>query len=93
MSTNTSPSLNFCSFSSKAKAEAIQQMQGNTSIDTCLDLPNKLTWSYLAVPTYLMEHILEWMYARQYLWVRLAINVGGESFLKKKIQNSSEHIL
>jgi hypothetical protein len=27
-------------------------------------------------------HILEWIYARQYLWVRLAINVGGKSFLK-----------
>jgi hypothetical protein len=25
-------------------------------------------------------HNLEWMYARQYLWVRLAINVGGKSF-------------
>jgi hypothetical protein len=36
-------------------------------------------------------HILEWMYARQYLWVRLAINVGGKSFLKK-IENSDEHI-
>jgi hypothetical protein len=33
-------------------------------------------------------HIPEWMYARQYLWVRLAIIVGGKSFLKK-IQNSS----
>jgi hypothetical protein len=28
-------------------------------------------------------HISEWMYACQYLWVRLAINVGGKSFLKK----------
>jgi hypothetical protein len=28
-------------------------------------------------------HIPEWMYARQYLLVRLTINVGGESFLKK----------
>jgi hypothetical protein len=27
-------------------------------------------------------HIPEWIYARQYLWVRLAINVGGKSFLK-----------
>jgi hypothetical protein len=27
-------------------------------------------------------HILEWMYARQYLWVRLAINVGSNSFSK-----------
>jgi hypothetical protein len=25
-------------------------------------------------------HILEWSYAPQYFWVRLAINVGGESF-------------
>jgi hypothetical protein len=25
-------------------------------------------------------HILEWMYACQYLWVRLAINVGGKLF-------------
>jgi hypothetical protein len=24
----------------------------------------------------------QWMYARQYLWVRLAINVGGKSFSK-----------
>jgi hypothetical protein len=32
-------------------------------------------------------HMMEWMYARQYLWVRLAINVGGKSFLKNfKIQ-------
>jgi hypothetical protein len=36
-------------------------------------------------------HIPEWMYARQYSWVRLAINVGGKSFLKK-IQNSDGHI-
>jgi hypothetical protein len=26
--------------------------------------------------------ILEWMYTRQYLWVTLAINVGGKSFSK-----------
>jgi hypothetical protein len=31
------------------------------------------------------------MYARQYLWVRLAINVGGKSFSKKN-QNSDGHI-
>jgi hypothetical protein len=30
-----------------------------------------------------LTHILEWIYARQNLWVRLAINVGGKSFLKK----------
>jgi hypothetical protein len=29
-------------------------------------------------------HILEWMYARQYFCVRLAINVGGKSFSKLK---------
>ena len=48
-------SLNFCSSSSKAKLGAMQEMWGNTSVDTCLDLPNKLMWSYLAVPTHLME--------------------------------------
>jgi hypothetical protein len=40
---------------SKAKLEAMQEMRGNTSVDTCLDLLNKLMWSYLAVPTHLME--------------------------------------
>jgi hypothetical protein len=49
------PSLNFCSALSKAKPEAMQEMQGNTSVDTCLDLLNKSLWSYLVVPTYLME--------------------------------------
>jgi hypothetical protein len=27
-------------------------------------------------------HIPEWIYACQFLWVRLGINVGGKSFLK-----------
>jgi hypothetical protein len=36
-------------------------------------------------------HIRMWMYARQYLWVRLAINVGGKSFLQKN-QNSDGRI-
>jgi hypothetical protein len=49
------PSLNFCSSLSKAKPEAMYEMSGNTSVDTCLDLPNKLMWPYLTVPTYLME--------------------------------------
>jgi hypothetical protein len=33
----------------------MQEMQDNTTVDTRLDLPNKLVWPYLAVPTYLME--------------------------------------
>jgi hypothetical protein len=33
---------------------------------------------------YQWTHIPEWIYARQYFWVRLAINVGGKSFSKKK---------
>jgi hypothetical protein len=33
----------------------MQEMRGNTSVDTCLDLPIKLMWSYLVVPTHLME--------------------------------------
>jgi hypothetical protein len=30
-----------------------------------------------------VTHILEWSYACQYFWVRLASNVGSKSFLKK----------
>jgi hypothetical protein len=36
-------------------------------------------------------HIPEWMYAHQYLWVRLAINVGGKSlsiFFKTQMDTS-----
>jgi hypothetical protein len=50
-----SPSLNFCSSSSKFKSEAIQEIRDNTSVDPCSNLPNESMWSYLAVPTYLME--------------------------------------
>jgi hypothetical protein len=49
------PSLNFCSSSSKAKPEAMQEIQDNTSVDPYSDLLNELMWLYLAVPTYLME--------------------------------------
>jgi hypothetical protein len=49
------PSLNFCSSLSKAKPEAVQEIQDNTSVYPCLDLPNGLMGPYLAVPTYLME--------------------------------------
>jgi hypothetical protein len=63
------PSLNFCSSSSKAKPEAMQQIRENTSVDPCLDLPNGLMRSYLAVPTYLMNLFvkffnLSWMVER-----------------------------
>jgi hypothetical protein len=36
-------------------------------------------------------HILEWRYARQYFWVRLANNVGRKSFLKKNSKLSWTH--
>jgi hypothetical protein len=49
------PILIFCSSSSKAKPEAIQEIQDKTSVDPCLDLPNGLMRPYLAVPTQLME--------------------------------------
>jgi hypothetical protein len=50
-----SPNLNFCSSSSKAKPEAVQEIRDNTSVDPCLDLPNGLMRPHLVVPTYLME--------------------------------------
>jgi hypothetical protein len=49
------PSLNFCSSSSKAKPEVMQEIQDNTSVDPCSNLPNESMWPYLTVPTYLME--------------------------------------
>jgi hypothetical protein len=59
MSANTPPSLHFCSSSSKAKPEAMQEIRDNTSVDPCLDLSNGLMRPYLAVPTYLIELFLE----------------------------------
>jgi hypothetical protein len=49
------PTLNFCSFSSKARPEAMQEIRDNTSVDQCSDIPDELMRPYLAVPTYLME--------------------------------------
>jgi hypothetical protein len=49
------PSLNFCSSPSKAKPEAMQEIQDNTSVDPYSNLPNESMWPYLTVPTYLME--------------------------------------
>jgi hypothetical protein len=48
-------SLNFCSSSSKARPEAMQEIWDNTSVDSCSDLPDELMQPYLSVPTYLME--------------------------------------
>jgi hypothetical protein len=59
MGANTSPGLNFCSSSSKAKPEAMQEIRDNTSVDPCSNLPNESIWTYLAVPTYLMELFVE----------------------------------
>jgi hypothetical protein len=53
------PSLNFYSSSSKAKPEALQEIRDNKNVDPCSNLPNESMWSYLAVPTYLMELFVE----------------------------------
>jgi hypothetical protein len=54
------PSLNFCSSSSKARPEAMQEIWDNTSVDSCSDLADELMQPYLAVRTYLME--LLWIF-------------------------------
>jgi hypothetical protein len=51
-----------------ARPRAMQEMRGNTSVDTYLDLPNKLMWSYLSVPTYLME--LWWIFSSCLGWLK-----------------------
>jgi hypothetical protein len=55
MSANTSPRHKLLLALEQTKHEAMQEMRGNTSVDTCLDLPNKLMWSYPTIPTHLME--------------------------------------
>jgi hypothetical protein len=45
------PSLNVCSSLSEDKLEAMQEIQDNTSVDPCSDLPNELMRPYLVVPT------------------------------------------
>jgi hypothetical protein len=72
------PSLNFCSSSSKAKLVAMQEIQDNTSVDPCLDLPNGLMRPYLVVPTYLMEHFVEFFTLS---WVVERWNLSSVSFL------------
>jgi hypothetical protein len=37
----------------------MQEIQDNTSVDPCLDLPNGLMSPHLTVPTYLMELFVE----------------------------------
>jgi hypothetical protein len=37
----------------------MQEVQDNTIVDPCLDLPNRLMRPYLTVPTYLMEYFVE----------------------------------
>jgi hypothetical protein len=46
---------------SKAKPKAMQEIRGNTSVDQYLDLPNGLIRLYLAVPTRLMELVVEFI--------------------------------
>jgi hypothetical protein len=53
------PSLNFCSSSSKAKPEATEEIQENTGVNPCLDLPNGLMRPYLVVCTHLIELFVE----------------------------------
>jgi hypothetical protein len=40
---------------SKVQPEAMQEIQDNTSVDPCSNIPNELVRPYIVVPTYLME--------------------------------------
>jgi hypothetical protein len=37
----------------------MQEIQDNISVDPCSNLPNESVWSYLVVPTYLIELFVE----------------------------------
>jgi hypothetical protein len=84
------PSLNFCSSLSKA----MQEMRGHTSVDTCLDLPNKLMLSYLTIPTYLME--LWWNFSPCLGWLKdgtFRVSLLLSLFLKSIRENMIAMIL
>jgi hypothetical protein len=89
------PSLNFCSFLSKDKSEAMQEIRDNTSVDPCSNLPNELMWPYLAVPTYLMELFVEfftssWAVER---WNLSSVSLLLSLFLKSIRENMITMIL
>jgi hypothetical protein len=81
------PSLNFCSSSSKAIPEAMQQIWDNTSVDACFDLPDELMWPYLAVPTYLMGLFVEFF---NFSWVDERWNLSSMSLLLNLLLKSIE---
>jgi hypothetical protein len=56
----------------------MQEIQDNTSVDPCLDLPNGLMRPYLAAPTYLMELFVEFFTSS---WVVERWNFSSVSLL------------
>jgi hypothetical protein len=69
----------------------MQEIQDNTSVDPCFDLPNGLMRPYLAVPTYLMELFVEfftspwaverWNLLSMSLLLSLILNSIGENMI------------
>jgi hypothetical protein len=89
------PSLNSSSSSSKAKPEAMQEIQDNTSVDPCSNLPNESMWAYLVVPNYLMELFMEiftlsWVVER---WNLSSMSLLLSLFLKSNEENMITMIL
>jgi hypothetical protein len=68
ISANTSPKLKLSSSSSKVNPEGMQEIWDNTSVDSCSSLPKESMWSYLVVPTYLME--LLWNFSPHLGWLK-----------------------
>jgi hypothetical protein len=91
MSANTSPSLNFCSSSSKAKPEAMKEIWDNTSVDPCLDLWNGLMRPYLAVPTYLMKFL--WIFSPHLGWLKGGTFRPCLSYLASSLKSIEENII
>jgi hypothetical protein len=56
----------------------MQEIQDNTSIDPCLDLPNGLMRPYLVIPTYLTGLFVEFFISS---WAVERWNLSSVSFL------------
>jgi hypothetical protein len=65
----------------------MQVIRDNTSVDPCLDLQNRLTRSYLAVLTYLMELFVEFFTLS---WAVERWNLSSASLLLSLLLKSIE---
>jgi hypothetical protein len=69
----------------------MQEIQDNTSVDPCLDVPNGLMRSYLAVPTHLTE--LLWNFSPSLLRLKDGTFHPCLSYLASSLKSIRENMI